>query len=73
MMEIYLKKPYSEGKNLRELALSIKETTLNDIANEFSINIADLTIEIGLDRQKMKDLGITPTLVVNAIGKHLKG
>src|SRR3989338_4478239 len=49
MMELYLKKPYSEGKNLRDLALSIKQTILNDISTEFSINIADLTIEIGLD------------------------
>ena len=73
MMEIYRKKPYSEGKNLRELALSIKQTILNDISTEFSINIADLTIEIGLDRKKMKDLGITSLQVVNAIAKGLKG
>ncbi|HLD86980.1 MAG TPA: DNA-directed RNA polymerase subunit A'' [Candidatus Nanoarchaeia archaeon] len=73
MMELYLKKPYSEGKNLRDLALTIKQTLLNDIATEFSINIADLTIEIGLDKQKMKDFGITIGQVVNAITKGLKG
>ncbi len=73
VMEIYLKKPYSEGKNLKELALQIKETTLNDIANEFSINIADLTIEVVLDKQKMKGLGITTTSIINSITKQMKG
>lgn len=73
MMEIYLKKPYSEGRNLKELALQIKETTLNDVATEFSINIADLTIEITLDRKKMKDLGITASHIVTSITKQVKG
>src|SRR3989344_3580418 len=73
MMEIYLKKPYSDGKNLKELALQIKETTLNDIATEFSINIADLTIEVGLDKHKMRELGITISHVLNAITKQFKG
>lgn len=73
VMELYLKKPYSEGKNLKELALQIKETTLNDVANEFSINIADLTIEVVLDKQKMKELGITTTSIINSITKQMKG
>ncbi len=73
MMEIYLKKPYSEGKNLRELALQIKETNLHDVATEFSINIADLTIEVGLDKKRMKELGITITHIINAITKQIKG
>src|SRR3989344_9288488 len=72
-MEIYLKKPYSEGKNLKELALQIKETTLNDISTEFSINIADLTIEVGLNRKKMKELGITTVHIINSITKQIKG
>ena len=73
VMEIYLKKPYSEGKNLKDLALQIKETTLNDVANEFSINIADLTIEVVLDKQKMKELGVTTTSIINSITKQMKG
>src|SRR3989338_8602573 len=59
MMEIYLKKPYASGKNiedLRRLALQIKETKLRDIATEFSINIADFTIEVKLDKDKMKEI-----------------
>ena len=76
MMEIYLKKPFASGKNiddLRHLALQIKETRLQDIATEFSISLADLTIEIKLDRSKMKELDLTMGKVVDSVSKQLKG
>tara|TARA_Y100000031_G_scaffold123496_1_gene138840 strand:+ start:61 stop:1227 length:1167 start_codon:yes stop_codon:yes gene_type:complete len=76
MMEIYLKKHYSTGKRieeLRHLALQIKETKLQDISTEFTINIADFTIEVKLDREKMKEIGITIGKVEDAISKQLKG
>ena len=55
MMEIYLKQPYSKGKDIRKLALSIKETLLKEVVAEFAINIADSLIELKLDVEKMKD------------------
>src|SRR3989344_2265882 len=64
MMEIYLKKPYASGKKieeLRQLAMQIKETKLKDISKEFTINIAEFTIEITLDRDKMKEIELTIT------------
>ena len=76
MMEIYLKKELSKGKNLedlRKLAMSLKETKIQDIATEFSINISDLTVEIKLDKDKMKDFEITNAKIIAAIGKQLKG
>ncbi len=76
MMEIYLKKPYAGGKKmeeLRHLALQIKETKLNDISNEFSINIADFTIEVKLDKDRMREIGVTVGKVMDAISKQLKG
>ena len=76
MMEIYLKKPYASGKNiqdLRHLALLIKETKLKDITTEFTINIADLTIEIKLDKEKMREIDVTNNKVIDAITKQLKG
>ncbi|MEK6982954.1 MAG: DNA-directed RNA polymerase subunit A'' [Nanoarchaeota archaeon] len=76
MMEIYLKKPYAAGKkieDLKSLALQIKETSLKNISNEFTINIADFTIEIKLDKDKMKEIDITNNKVVDAISKQLKG
>ena len=76
MMEIYLKKPYASGKkleDLRQLALQIKETKLKDITIEFTINIADLNIEVKLDKEKMKELELTNNKVIDAISKQLKG
>lgn len=58
MMEIYLKSPFNKGKNIRKIALSIKESTLNDVIKEFSISIADQTIEVKLNKEKLKELDI---------------
>lgn len=76
MMEIYLKKPYASGKkieDLRQLALQIKETKLKDIATEFNINIADLNIEVKLEKEKMKEIDVTNAKVIDSISKQLKG
>ena len=73
MMEIYLQKPYSQGQDIRKLALSIKETKLNEIVHEFLINIAELTIEAKLNEEKMKELGITTTTLLKAIQAQAKG
>ena len=76
MMEIYLKKPYASGKNivdLKHLALQIKETSLKDISNEFTINIADFTIEVKLDKDKMREIELTNGKVIDSISKQLKG
>lgn len=76
MMEIYLKKPFATGKKieeLRHLALQIKETKLKDIATEFTINIADFTIEVKLDKEKIKGLDLTMGKIMDAISKQVKG
>lgn len=76
MMEIYLKKHYASGKNideLRQLALQIKETKLKDIATEFTINIAEFTIEVALDKEKMKVIEVTSSKVADTISKQIKG
>jgi DNA-directed RNA polymerase subunit A" len=72
-MEIYPKKPYSQGKGIRELALSLKETKLDEVALEFLINLVDLTIEVKLDKEKMKDINLTNSQITNAISKQTKG
>ncbi len=72
-MEIYLKQPYSKGKDIKEFALSLKETKLSDIALEFSISLVDSEIEVRLDKEKMKSLGLTNSQVINSITKQLKG
>ena len=72
-MEIYLKVPYSKGKDVKEFALGIKETKLGEIALEFSISLVDAEIEIKLDKEKIKKLGLTNAHIVSSIAKQLKG
>ena len=72
-MDIYLKQPYSKGKDIREFALSLKETKLSDVALEFSISLVDSQIEVVLDKGKMKALGLTSSQIASSIGKELKG
>ncbi len=73
MMEIYLKSPFNKGKDIKKAAMAIKETKLKDIASEFSINLADLMVEIKLNPDKLDDLGITEGYVLKMIEKNSKG
>jgi len=72
MMEIFLKKPYSKDKNIKNIAQSIRETKVKEVIQEFIINIADSSIEIVLDRANMKVIETTPSSAVKAIEKILK-
>ena len=73
MMEIYLKKPYNQGKDIKENAMKIKETKFSDIVHEFQINIAESSIEVKLDQKKMESLGITKGRLINILAKNIKG
>jgi DNA-directed RNA polymerase subunit A" len=72
MMEVYLKRPYNKGKDIRKLSLSLKETKLKEIVEEFLINIADSTIEVKLDKEKMKELEITNSQLGKILEKSFK-
>ena len=73
MMEIYLSKEHSKGGDIRKLALSIKETLLGEVISELLVNIADSSIELKLDTEKMNDFGITEHTVNEAIKEGVKG
>ncbi len=73
MMEIYLKKPYSQGKDLTKVAAKLKQTLLEELAEEFYINIAEMSVEITLKQDVLKEHGLTTNKVVEAIKKGIKG
>lgn len=73
MMEIYLKSPYNKGQKIKELALSIKETCLEEVSSEISINVAESIIEVDLNREKMAEIEITDTELVSSLSKQFKG
>jgi DNA-directed RNA polymerase subunit A" len=72
MMEIYLKKPYSKGKDIREIASLIKESTLEAVAKEFTVNISNFTIEILLDKNILKSLKLNTAKVLKTVAKSTK-
>lgn len=73
MMEIFLKKPFNKGKDIKSIALEIKETCLNDIVTEFVINVVDFVIEAKLNVGKLKELCIRDAYLLNVLGKELRG
>jgi DNA-directed RNA polymerase subunit A" len=72
MMEIYLKKPYSQGKDIKKIALLIKETTLNEIISEIGVNIADSKIELVFNEEKIKNIGLDYPTIQKAIKANAK-
>lgn len=72
-MDIFLKSPYSKGKNVKDLALSIKEVKLEEITSEFLISVGDSVIEVILDVEKLKELKLKSSDVGKIIKKSTKG
>jgi DNA-directed RNA polymerase subunit A" len=73
MMEIFLKKPYSEGKEIRQLAESLKETKLKEYLKEININVAETRMSIIFDEQKLKDRKMSAAKIAPVLSKSLKG
>ncbi|MCF7860868.1 DNA-directed RNA polymerase subunit A'' [Candidatus Woesearchaeota archaeon] len=72
MMEIYLKKPYSEGKDIKKIAMQLKETKLDELIEEIIINIIDLSINISFNTEKMELIGITQAKMIKMLEKSCK-
>lgn len=72
MMEIFLKPPYNKGKDIRKLALAIKEHIVGDIITEFTINVMESKIEAKLNKEMMKDIGISNATACSVIKKKIK-
>ncbi|TAL56035.1 MAG: DNA-directed RNA polymerase subunit A'' [Nanoarchaeota archaeon] len=71
-MEIYLKAPHNKGGDIKKVAAQIRATKLGDIASEFTINLADLKIEVKIDDAKAKDLGITNATILKMMKSGTK-
>jgi len=73
MMEVFLKKPYNQGKDIRKIAMSIKETRLNEIVSEVLINVVDSSIEVKIDDDFAKSFGVSYSTISKSISKEIKG
>ncbi|MFH1398499.1 MAG: DNA-directed RNA polymerase subunit A'' [Candidatus Woesearchaeota archaeon] len=72
MMEIYLKNPYNKGKDIKKIALSIKEIKLEEITTEILVDIASLSIEVRLDPKKMEEMGIAEKELPKILKTNIK-
>ncbi len=72
-MDIYLKSPYNKGKEIRELAMRIRETSLGDITKEISVDMAESRISLVLNNDKLKVMKLTHEKVLKIIQGSLKG
>ncbi len=68
LMDIYLKSPYNKGKDIKELAMSLKETKMNTFVREYAMNIMEFKIVLTLNEPAMKEHNTT----LNSIGKSLE-
>ncbi len=73
LMTIHLKKPYSEGKDLKMIAELLKELTLNYFLKEIVMNISEAEMTIVLDQSKVDLVKMDMTKVINILKKSFKG
>lgn len=73
ILTIYLKKPYSEGKNLKLIAEKIKERQLKEYLKEITINVAEFTMIITLNTEKVKVSELDMKTIVKNLSKGTRG
>ena len=69
MMEIFLKEPYNQGKDIKRIALSIRETLVSDVIKEFELSMPDMTIEMTPDKPMLDEIGMTEEKLVKNLEK----
>lgn len=73
MMEVYLKKEHrGDDKMAKKVGTRIKETLFGAIADEFSINVLKLQVEVALNKGIMRDLAIKPKDVLEKLQSAMK-
>ena len=73
MMEIFLNEPFSKGKNIKEIAESIKQTSFEDFIKEISLEITEGKLEVKIDLAKVKRVSLSEAKLLKIIEKGLKG
>ncbi|MEK6940669.1 MAG: DNA-directed RNA polymerase subunit A'' [Nanoarchaeota archaeon] len=73
MMEIYLTKENRDSdKSAKKIASLIKETTFNEVVEEFSINVLKLHVEAVINKKIIKNLGITEAVILEKLQSAMK-
>ncbi len=73
IMEIYLDKKYNSREAATKIAKQIKETKFKNMVLEDIIDLVNLTIEIKIDLNYLKDLEINEEEIIKNINKQIRG
>lgn len=71
-MEIYLKTPYNTGKDIKLIAMRIKETTIEDYATSFSIDVSAPLLTVALDTKRLETVDSSVDSVARILSKGFK-
>lgn len=72
-MQIYIKSKYSRrNEDIKLIALKIKETKLDDVCAEISIDVAKRHVEVVLDKKRIRDFELKPSFILAKISEGLK-
>jgi DNA-directed RNA polymerase subunit A" len=72
-MEVYLQAPYSEGTDIKKVALQVKETTLKDYITSIAIDVTVPEIIIELSKERLGLVGVAEDAIPKMIEKAVKG
>ena len=73
ILTVYLKKPYCDGKDLKKIAEYMLEKKLKHYLKDISISIAEGTMTITLDAEKVEESEIDIAIIVKNISKGTRG
>jgi len=73
-MMIALNAPHNSSREKAQLvADKIREVTVSNVASEVSMNLANLSIDVKLDKEHIKRIELTPEEVTENLSKQMKG
>ncbi len=73
VMDVYLEPPYNQDQKLAlEVQRAIEQTTIEGVAEDVSVDLAQSIIFLRLKKELMEDKGVTIEMVQQALKKRLK-
>ena len=71
LMDIYLNSPHNKGKDIKEIAMSLKEAKMNVFVKEYAMNIMEFKLTLMLNESTIKEYATTLSNLGKALEKAL--
>jgi DNA-directed RNA polymerase subunit A" len=72
MMEIFFNAPYNKAEHIKEMALEIRETKVNDVVQEFTTDIFEQKIIMKLNMKRMDELKLKSADIASILRSKVK-